>query len=142
MLLTPYPAIELYKKALESDPNDAAPLPNMAAAYYEAGLYPASLEHCERAVKLKPNDHVRNGKLAIRATKSRVLLKKYDDAVVSLGETSGPEALAMRSSLVKQRDRLGQPSLTVGCSLAAIEGISSFKSSLYAEQPSVRLVLG
>ena len=82
-------AAQKYQEAVQLAPEDATPLSNPSAVYYEMGLYVKSINSVERALRLPSGDQLRS-KLRLRLIRSLLQAQRYDQANEALRNASGP----------------------------------------------------
>lgn len=78
-------AIPLYLQAAELAPQDAAPLLNLSAAYYETGDYVSCLRASDQALDLLV-DQAKRQKILLRKAKAHAFLQDFDHAASLLDE--------------------------------------------------------
>ena len=76
-----------YKQAAENDPSNAAPFSNLAAAYFELGLYDAAISACDSAYALLGGridyDTTRH-RLCLRKAKACLHSNRFDEGIAAL----------------------------------------------------------
>ena len=81
-------AAQKYHEAVQLAPEDATPLSNLSAVYYEMGLYTKSIDSVESALRLPSSDELRS-KLRLRLIRSLLQAQRYDQADKAFHDPSG-----------------------------------------------------
>ena len=88
MLKGPTLAAQSYQEAVQLAPEDATPLSNLSAVYYEMGLYTKSIDSVQCALRLHSSDELRS-KLRLRLVRSLLQAQRYDQADETVSHLSG-----------------------------------------------------
>ena len=93
-------AIPLYSQASELAPEDAAPLSNLSAAYYETGDYVSCLSASDKALAILI-DQAKRQKILLRKAKAHAFLQDYNNAASLLNKIdAGDEKLELARAVV------------------------------------------
>ena len=100
-------AAQKYQEAVQLAPEDATPLSNLSAVYYEMGLYTESIDSIESALRIPSADELRS-KLRLRLIRSLLQAQRYDQADETLHEFSGQLDDAVLHSTVSHSRTMSQ----------------------------------
>ena len=100
-------AAQKYQEAVQLAPEDATPLSNLSAVYYEMGLYLKSIDSIESALRIPSADELRS-KLRLRLIRSLLQAQRYDQAEEALRDFSGQLDDAVLPSTVSHSKTISQ----------------------------------
>lgn len=100
-------AAQKYREAAQLAPEDATPLSNLSAVFYEMGLYTKSINSVESALRRPSVDGLRS-KLRPRLIRSLLQAQRYDQADKALRDPSGLVDDAILLSTVSQSKSMSQ----------------------------------
>ena len=100
-------AAQKYREAVPLVPEDAIPLSNLSAVYYEMGLYTKSIDSVESALRLPSSDELRS-KLRLRLIRSLLQVQRYDQADKVFHDPSGQVDDAVLLSTVSHSKIMSQ----------------------------------
>ena len=100
-------AVQKYQEAVQLAPEDATPLSNLSAVYYEMGLYTKSIDSVESALKLSSADEL-GSKLRLRLIRSLLQAQRYDQAHEALRDPSSLVDDAILFSTVSHSKTMSQ----------------------------------
>lgn len=100
-------AAQKYLEAIQLAPEDATPLSNLSAVYYEMGLYIKSINSVESALRL-PSAEELSSKLRFPLIRSLLQAQRYDQADETLHDPSGQVDDAILLSTISHSKTMSQ----------------------------------
>lgn len=105
-------AIALYEQASQLAPSSTSPWSNLAAAYYELGLYEACIKAAHAGLNLFPEADASQSKskLAIRMAKAETLCQRSSDEVLrgAEGGQGASDQTVLRPDIIQLQQRAAQ----------------------------------